>query len=103
MMSVEKILSNLDIKNVGHYEKDGKKYVIELDTSDEFSKLYSKLDNAGLDEIGDENLVSETLWLLVYKYDDYYLKLIANSEKDSYKLVVTTEEDTEEIKEWKER
>ena len=102
-MSVEKVLDTLNIENVGHYEDDGKKYIIELETSDEFSNLYSKLDSSDIVSLEDNNLISETLWLLVYTFDNYYLKLIANSEKDSYKLVITTEEETEEIKEWKER
>lgn len=86
-MYLEKFLDKIGIKQVGHYTKSNS-YVIDLEDSDEYGKVYSILDKC--DEI-EEDEDSSTLNIhnsnIIFESDDYQFVLIADLDQDTYKLV----------------
>jgi hypothetical protein len=86
---MEKLLKDLGITKVGSYSKDGS-YVIDLDSSDEFGKIYSLLENSeDLHYMEENNLLTISNASMTYRYgEEYQLQLIADFNYDLYKLVV---------------
>lgn len=86
---MEKLLKDLGITKVGSYARDGS-YVIDLDSSEEFGKIYSLLENSeDLDYMEENNLLTVTNASMTYRHDnDYQLQLLADFNYDTYKLVV---------------
>jgi hypothetical protein len=86
-MYLEKFLEKIGINQVGHYTKSNS-YVIDLEDSDEYGKVYSRLDKCG-DITEDED--SSTLTVhnsnIVFESDEYQFVLIADFDNDEYKLV----------------
>ena len=86
-MYLEKFLENIGISNVGHYTKSNS-YVIDLDDSEEYGRVYSRLDKC--DElVEDEDSSTLTIHTsnIVFESDDYQFVLIADFDQDIYKLV----------------
>lgn len=91
-MEIEEFVKDLGIYLDGHWEES--KYVIDLVDSDEYSKMYTILDNSekvDLDE--DSTLVTDKVSELLYLSDDYDIKLVANFADDIYKIVIKEGED----------
>ena len=86
---MEKLLKDLGITKAGSYSKDGS-YVIDLDNSDEFGKIYSLLENSeDLYYMEENNLLTVSNASMTYRYgEEYQLQLIADFNYDLYKLVV---------------
>ncbi len=86
-MYLEKFLSKIGITQRGHYTKNGS-YVIDLEDSDEYGKIYSRLDKCE-ELVEDED--SSTLTVhnsnIVFESDEYHCVLIADFDQDLYKLV----------------
>ena len=86
-MYLEKFLEKIGITQVGHYTKSNS-YVIDIEDSDEYGKVYSILDKC--DEI-EEDEDSSTLNIhnsnIIFESDDYQFVLIADLDQDTYKLV----------------
>lgn len=86
-MYLEKFLESIGISNVGHYTKSNS-YVIDLDDSEEYGRVYSRLDKC--DElVEDEDSSTLTIHTsnIVFESDDYQFVLIADFDQDIYKLV----------------
>lgn len=82
-------LKELGIEAVGHYAEDGS-YVVDIDNSNKWGVIYSKLDNSDLVELQDESsLLTSDDASQIYLSDDYQLALIADFNNDQYKLVVS--------------
>lgn len=73
-------------------------YVIDLDDSDHFNRIFSKLDKSDLvEENEDSSVVNLEVTNILYIADGFSLNLIADFEQDIYKLVVSdVEEDNNE-------
>lgn len=73
-------------------------YVIDLEDSDHFNKIFSKLDKSDLvEENEDSSVVNLEVTNILYIADGFSLNLIADFEQDTYKLVVSdVEEDNNE-------
>ncbi len=93
-MNIKNILKDLNISEVGIYEGDS--YIIELDSSDNWGKLDSKLD-AGwskgiLDFIDSESSVEEEGAVTTYEYTNSSerakLILMADFDEDVYTLSI---------------
>ena len=83
------LLRQIGISNVGHYAEDGS-YVIDIDDSNKWGVIYSKLDNSDLIELQEESsLLTSDNASQIYLSDDYQLALIADFNNDLYKLVVS--------------
>lgn len=87
-MNASTFLKNLGINQPGIYDEDNC-YVVDLNSSDEFFKIYSLLDKS--DELyPDDNLtlMDETESYIVFDNDDFQITLIADLEGDIYTLNV---------------
>ena len=73
-------------------------YVIDLEDSDHFNRIFSKLDKSDLvEENEDSSVVNLEVTNILYIADGFSLNLIADFEQDTYKLVVSdVEEDNNE-------
>lgn len=73
-------------------------YVIDLEDSDHFNRIFSKLDKSDLvEENEDSSVVNLEVTNILYIADGFSLNLIADFEQDIYKLVVSDlEEDNNE-------
>lgn len=85
-MYMEKFLKKLGINNVGYYNKSGT-YVIDLENSNQYGRVYSILDKCNdIEEIDDESELTLHSSRIVYESDKYKFSLIADFDKDFYKL-----------------
>lgn len=92
---IEDIIQDLNIKD-GEYSKDGS-YVVNLEDSDEFGRVFSRLDrNEDYEELTENSLISLFDTSLIWLKDNFQINLIADLTQDSYKLVITEIEDDEE-------
>lgn len=86
-MYLEKFLEKLGITQVGHYTKTNT-YIIDIEDSDEYGKLYSLLDKSDeIEEDEDSSTITVHNSNLVFESDNYQLTLIADFDQDTYKLV----------------
>lgn len=82
-------LNELGITEEGHDTQDGN-FVIDLDDSNHYNKIFSKLDKSDLvEENEDSSVVNVDVTNILYIADNYALNLIADFNQDTYKLVVT--------------
>ena len=86
-MYLEKFLEKLGITQVGHYTKTNT-YIIDIDDSDEYGKIYSLLDKSNeIEEDEDSSTITIHTSNIVFESDNYQLTLIADFDQDTYKLV----------------
>lgn len=87
------LLKQIGITEEGH-RTSSNNYVIDLDDSNHFNKIFSKLDKSDLvEENEDSSVVNLDVTNILYIADGYSLNLIADFSQDTYKLVVTELED----------
>lgn len=93
-MTEKKFLEKLGIDKAGHYNDDGD-YVIEIDDSNEYGRIFSILTSSDLLEEdnseGTNILVSdsyEQYFVPVDDENDFTLILHADLDEDSYELIV---------------
>ena len=89
-MSIERLVKELGINKIGTYARDGS-YTIDLDSADEFGRMYSRLDNnEDLEYLDETSLLNVNNSSLNYRYEDLYqIALIADFNSDQYKIVIT--------------
>ena len=84
---MEKFLKELGINQVGHYNNKNN-YIIDIEDSNEYGKIYSKLDKSELvDENDDSSSITSNNSHIVFESDEYQFTLIADFENDTYRLV----------------
>lgn len=72
---------------------EGDKYIIELSNSDEYSRMYTLLDNSKLVDIDEEaTLLTEKVGELLFLGDEFDVKLVGNFSNDLYRVVITVGE-----------
>lgn len=87
MNNIETFLKELGITKDGYYDEDI--YVIPLDDSDEFAKMYSILDKSDKVELDDEFIgIDKTNSMLLYISDKYEVKLVSNFDSDDYRIEI---------------
>lgn len=85
----EELLDRLDISERGKLSND--RYVITLVDSDDYGRIFSKLDKSSILDIIEENqVVTEQGSSLMYEDDEekFLLNLIADFDSDQYQLVL---------------
>ena len=93
---MEEVLKEIGITRKGEYSKRGS-YVIDMEDSDDFGRMYSILDkNKDVEELGDNAINNIHTINLIYLYGDYQLNLTADFDADKYMLIVTKLDDSEE-------
>lgn len=89
-MEIEEYLKSIGIDN--QFEQgDDNSYVISIMNSNEFGKIFSKLENSDdLEPLEDNQVVTEQGSSLVYESisEPYMLNLIADFDNDIYQLVI---------------
>lgn len=91
---MRQLLAAIGINLPGHYEGDD--YVVDIDNSDMFYRVFSKLDNTDLlDEETESSQVGLDATNVIYSSDDYSINLIANFENDTYSLICKEIKDEE--------
>lgn len=90
---MKEFLKKIGITEDGQSTQDGN-YVIDLDDSNHYNSVFSKLDKSDLiEENEDSSVVNVDVTNILYIGDNYALNLIADFKQDTYKLVVTELED----------
>ncbi len=89
-MSIEELITKLRINREGTRSRDGS-YVIDLNSADDFGRMYSLLDNNDeLEYLDTVSLLNVNNSSLNYKYKDLYqIALMADFNEDQYKIVIT--------------
>ena len=85
----EELLDRLDISERGKLSND--RYVITLVDSDDYGRIFSKLDKSSILDIIEENqVVTEQGSSLMYEdaEEKFLLNLIADFDSDQYQLVL---------------
>ena len=86
-MYLEKFLSQIGVNQVGHYTKTNT-YIIDIEDSNEYGKIYSSLDRSEeLEEDADSSTITVHNSNIVFESEKYQLTLIADFDSDTYKLV----------------
>ena len=95
-MVAETLLKNLGINKTGSYSEDGD-FIVDIANDIEFSKIYTLLDRSdSLEFLEDDSALTLQDADISYAYkDEFLLTLIADFEKDSYKLILTNMKDSE--------
>ena len=84
---MENFLKELGLELEGHYNVKNN-YIIDIEDSKEYGKIYSKLDKSDLlDENDDSSTITMHNSHIVFESDEYQLTLMADFENDTYKLV----------------
>ena len=92
---MKELLKEIGITEEGHMSSDNN-YIIDLDDSDHYNRVFSKLDKSDLvEENEDSSVVNLEVTNILYLADGYSLNLMADCEQDTYKLVVTELENEE--------
>lgn len=89
-MTLEQLIKKLNFKQHGEYNKN--KYVITLDSSDEFAAAFTILDDSGLELDTDAVLISDHGNMFIYRLEDFVVKLIGNFDNDDYRVEIGKEE-----------
>ena len=92
--SIQQILSRLDIEDTGQYENHF--YIINIDNSDEYAKMYSKLSKNAINtefpsfgtNTNDSTVKITNYFELEEANNKYMLFLIADFDKDTYYLKI---------------
>lgn len=86
---MEQVLRDIGITQRGEYSSDDN-YVIDLEDSNVFNKVFSKLDKSDLVEENEDSSVTNIhITNIMYVGEGYSFNLIADFDQDTYKLVVT--------------
>lgn len=84
---MEEFLKKLGID--GKFRKSSSSYVLDIEDSNTYGKIYSILDNSTLvDEDEESSQVSEDYSSIQFYTDKYLLQLIADFKGDEYRLTI---------------
>ena len=91
---IKAVLSRLDINSAGHY--DNHFYVIPIENSDEYAKVFTKLSKSAIDAeyptfgVNDDDITVKVTnyFELEENNNKYLLFLIADFQKDAYYLKI---------------
>ena len=81
------------LKEIGISQKpvksDSRTYVIDIPDSNEYGRIYSKLDRSDLvDEDPESSQITSTVSSIQFIGEDYILTLLADFDSDKYKLTI---------------
>lgn len=91
MIVAETILKNLGVDKSGTYSEDGS-FVVDIDSSDEFGKIFSILEDSDLLIPQEDNgiLTDESANMnYLYEDEDFLISLSGDLENDIYQMTIT--------------
>lgn len=84
---LQALLKSLNITKEGKMSNN--KYLITLDNSDEYSRMYTNLDKNGDTYLDPEGMImSSSTSLMTYLTDDFDITLKADFDNDKYYLII---------------
>lgn len=84
---LQALLKSLNITKEGKMSNN--KYLITLDNSDEYSRMYTNLDKNGDTYLDPEGMImSSSTSLMTYLTDDFDITLKADFDNDNYYLII---------------
>lgn len=84
---MEQLLKDLLISSTGKYVNDN--YVIDIDSYDEFSSIYNKLEQSEIiKKDSDESYFNMDEAHIVYVADNYILNLNGDLNADEYQMII---------------
>lgn len=84
---MDEFLADLGID--GNFRRSASSYVLDIEDSNEYGKIYSILDNSDLvEEDGESSQITVDYQSVQFYNDDYLLQLIADFESDEYRLTI---------------
>ena len=86
-MDKEEFIKSLNLPFEG--KSAGNDYIINLNNSDDFSTLYNIISNNINLSMDDESITTTSNALFTFFNDEFDLKLVADFNKDIYKLIVS--------------
>ena len=87
-MTINELISKLKLDGL-EVKKEGNKTVINLEDSDEFAKIYSRLDRDEDFELDNTRVIMSPLnTYMVYVGDEYECGISSDYEKDIYRVVI---------------
>lgn len=85
---MKEFLRSLGINQEGHESDDGV-YIVSIEDSNEYSKVFSKLENSDqVHEVENDSVFDLEKNVLYFESESYDLELYADLEEDSYELIV---------------
>lgn len=70
-------------------ESSGGLYTLDIADSDEYGRIYSKLDKSPyLEELGDNSQITYSTASIQFDSDDYRITLLADFDADTYKMTI---------------
>ena len=88
-MLEKEFLQEIGINLSGYYDKSHK-YVVDLSDSDEYGRIFSKLNKSDLVEENDSaSQITVNNSTVVYEGEEYDIILQADFDNDLYKIIVT--------------
>ena len=85
---MEEFLKQLNISERGNKSNNGV-YVIDLDGSDDYGRIYSKLDKSDIiEEVPESSQITYETSFIQFENDDFVVTLIADYENDNYKMTI---------------
>lgn len=85
---MKEFLRSLGINQEGHESDDGV-YIVNIEDSNEYSKVFSKLENSDqVHEVENDSVFDLEKNVLYFESESYDLELYADLEEDSYELIV---------------
>lgn len=91
-MEFEELTDLLGIYKKGNLGQDNESYVIDLNNSDEFGRIYTILENSDVvAQLEDNQVVTEEGSSLMYEFIDepYIVNLLSDWAANQYQLVIT--------------
>lgn len=85
---MEEFLRKIGIDGKLNRSREGL-YVLDIMDSDEYGRIYSKLDKSDLlDEVVDNSQITYDAANIQYESDDYLISLLADFKNDNYKMTI---------------
>lgn len=85
---MEEFLRKIGIDGKLNRSREGL-YVLDIMDSDEYGRIYSKLDKSDLlDEVVDNSQITYDAANIQYESDNYLISLLADFKNDNYKMTI---------------
>lgn len=85
---MKEFLQELGIEDPGHFNDDDE-YVIDIEDSNQYSRVFSKLENSKkVHEVEDDSVFDLEKNTLYFESEDYDIELSADLDEDTYSLKI---------------
>ena len=86
MKNLDSLFKKIPDIDGGKFNSDKTEYTLEIEDSERYGKIYSIIDKKL--EASDLSNIEDDFMLNVFEYEDLEVKLVADLNKDIYKLII---------------